>query len=276
MRLRFEGIPRPVSFQGCDALLPFLKPPLAAWPHTLANAEAVHPVLTVARTAAGYRVTTCVHDTTSYDYVDAYEAVAGFFAELYTAFIVANPDLLCIHAAALRFKKGLFVFPASGKAGKSTLAVHGAAAGAVFFTDDVLPIRDSEGLGVSLGMAPRLRLPLPANVTADFRAFLKDRAVLENSYGKFVGLKPGEIASFGSAAPIVAIVLLDRVEDGPPILEEIGKSEVLRDLMRRNFTQGIDAEAKVQRLLQIAKSGTCYRLRYATCDSGLALLRDMS
>jgi len=276
MRLRFEGIPRPVSFQGCDDLLPFLNLPISAWPHRVEKSEASKPTLTLARTAAGYRVSSCVHDVTSYDYADAYEAVAGFFSELYIAFIAANPDLLCIHAAALRFKSGLFVFPASGKAGKSTLAVHGAAAGAVLFTDDVLPIRDSEGLGISMGVAPRLRLPLPANVTADFRAFLKDRSVLENDYGQFVGLKSDEIASFGSAAPIMAIVLLDRIERGAPALEKIGKSEVLRDLMKRNFTQGIDAEAKVRRLLQIAKSGACYRLRYVTCDSGLALLRKIS
>ncbi len=275
MLFRFEGVPAPVSILGCDPLLPFLCPPISTWPHAILETAAPDSVLTLARTQTGYRVETRVHHFTSHDYVDRYEAIAGFFAELYTAFIAANPELLCIHAAALKMGDGLFVFPASGKAGKSTLAVHGAAAGALLFTDDVLAIQDDAGLGVSLGVAPRLRLPLPANVTAGFRAFLDDRDVLGNGYGKFVGLRPGEMARFGATAPIAAIVLPERVERGAASLEPIGKSDVLRDLMRRNFTQSIDAEAKVSRLLQIAKAGTCYRLRYATCEDALARLRDI-
>lgn len=276
MRLYFEGVSGPIEFLGCAPLLAFLKPPISTWPYVVAQDATAEPILTLARTQAGYQVKANIHDHAAYDYVDAYEGIAGFFSELYIAFIAANPDLLCIHAAALQMGDGLFVFPASGKAGKSTLAVHGAAAGALLFTDDVLPIRDSEGLGLSLGVSPRLRLPLPENVTADFRDFFAARDVLGNSYGAFVGLKPDEMASFGTTAPIAAIILPERIERGEASLEPIGKSEVLRDLMQRNFTQGIDAEVKVGRLLQIANAGNCYRLRYVTCDEGLACLRGLA
>ncbi len=260
----------------------------------------LNPVVVLERTRTGYRVESQGLDSAPYDYIDDYEAVAGFFAELYIAFIAANPELLCIHAAAMRWEGGLLVFPASGKVGKSTMAVHGAAAGATVFMDDVLAVRESEGSALSFGVAPRLRLPLPENVTDGFCGFLREREVLGNDYGRFVALRPGEIAEFGAAAPISAafhaarrraglrlrfrarsrrhpeIVLLDRMSSGSASMEAIGKSEVLRDLMGRNFTQGIDAETKLQRLLKIAEAGACYRLRYVDCEAGIGLLREIA
>ncbi len=276
MLLRFEGVPSPISFAGCDHLLPFLHAPIATWPNGAWDGDPLNPVVVLERTRTGYRVESQGLDSAPYDYIDDYEAVAGFFAELYIAFIAANPELLCIHAAAMRWEGGLLVFPASGKVGKSTMAVHGAAAGAAVFTDDVLAVRESEGSALSFGVAPRLRLPLPENVTDGFCGFLREREVLGNDYGRFVGLRPGEIAEFGEAAPILAIVLLDRMSSGSASMEAIGKSEVLRDLMGRYFTQGIDAETKLQRLLKIAEAGACYRLRYVDCEAGIGLLREIA
>ncbi|MCE2509394.1 MAG: hypothetical protein J4G10_00180 [Alphaproteobacteria bacterium] len=277
MLLRFEGVPSPVSFSGCEHLLPFLKPPVASWPNEAWTGDPTGPALAVTRSPTGYRIVAGNADSAeSCEYADDYEVIASFFAELYMAFIAANPDLLCIHAAAMRWEGGLLVVPASGKAGKSTLTVHAAAAGATVFTDDVLAVREHEGNALSFGVAPRLRLPLPANVTEGFHAFLRDREILGNGCGQYVALRPGEIARFGEAAPIAAILLLDRVEAGPPALEAIGKSEVLRDLLGRNFTHSLDAETKLSRLLQLAKTGACYRLRYVDCESAIRLLREIA
>ncbi len=283
MLLRFEGVPAPVAFRDCDSLLPRLAPPIATWPHAAWQGKETKPSVILERTADGFRVEAPPSGRSgrdrppdyAHDYTNDYEAIAGFFAKLYGAYILANPDLICLHAAAVKFEGGLVVLPASGKAGKSTMAVHCAAAGAKLFTDDVLPVRDGVGLGVALGVAPRLRLPLPGNATEGFRAFLGARDVLGDAYGRFVGLRPGEIAAFGETAPIGAIVLLDRKEEGAPSLASIGKSEALRDLVGRNFTRSIGAEERLSRLLRIAGAAPCYRLRYAACEPAIPLLREV-
>ena len=150
MLLHFEGVPAPVSFVDCDHLLPFLVPPLTSWPNAVWDEDPAEPVLTLTRTPTGYRLFAGSSDPEMpSDYVDDYEAIASFLAELYMVFIDANPERLCIHAAAMKWEDGLLVFPASGKAGKSTLVTHGAAAGATVFTDDVLAIKENEGLALS-------------------------------------------------------------------------------------------------------------------------------
>lgn len=52
------------------------------------------------------------------------------------------------------------MFPESSKAGKSTLTVAFAAASYRVFGDDVLGLT-AQGEGVAMGVAQRLRLPLP-------------------------------------------------------------------------------------------------------------------
>src|SRR5690606_30526187 len=74
--------------------------------------------------------------------------------------LLRHASPLCLHAAAA-VMGGLAWLPAVGKAGKSTRCAELAARGHLLYCDDVLPIDPSTGLGLAMGIAPLLRLPLP-------------------------------------------------------------------------------------------------------------------
>jgi hypothetical protein len=77
------------------------------------------------------------------------------------ALVSENPDRLCFHGGAALFGERLAIFPGRSRAGKSTMIARLAAGGHTVFGDDILPL-DEVGDGLALGVAPRLRLRLPA------------------------------------------------------------------------------------------------------------------
>jgi hypothetical protein len=103
---------------------------------------------------------------------DPVDAACGFIAELVRAYVNELPDRLCLHAAAAEIGGRLVIFPSTHKAGKSVLSAALAAAGCRLSGDDIVLIDAQNGIGISGGLCPRLRLPLPANLQPVTRAFI--------------------------------------------------------------------------------------------------------
>jgi len=162
-------------------------------------------------------------------YRDPLDAACDFVADLVNGYIADNPGTLCLHCAAVEFSKGLVIFPAAYRTGKSTLAVALAQAGAKVFTDDVLPLpqRHGNGNGMALGILPRLRKPV-ANDTGDaFRAFTKERAGADSEKFLYLNLNRDELAPFGTMATIAGVVIPQRTE-GPAALVAASDGEAVK------------------------------------------------
>lgn len=203
--------------------------------------------------------------------VSAMQVVCDVHDVLFDWFLKANPRHLCLHGAAVRIGAGLVCFPSVQKTGKSTLCVALAARGHAVHGDDVLAIEPEEGRGVALGIAPRLRKPLPQGVGAHWLRFVNERAGPADRRWVYVELRDGEIAPLGDALPIAAFVLLARGSAGAT-LETVAKSDMLKEILLQNFARQVPPVELLDRLMQLTERVPCYRLRYGSVAGAARLI----
>jgi hypothetical protein len=191
------------------------------------------------------RVITDVHDAAIYWY------------------LAENRNLLCLHGGAVKIGGGLVCFPARGYTGKSTLVANLAARGHKVFCDDVLGLAPPKERGVSLGLMPRLRVPLAPSLSPEVRNFIATHQGPADR--QWIYLKPnaGQIAKLGESAPIQAFVILERRDAGKPELIEAGTAEVLKELIAENIIRKLPMPVIFDRLHRLAATRRRYRLRYS-------------
>jgi hypothetical protein len=178
-------------------------------------------------------------------------------------FLAKHANYLCLHGAAADIGDGLVCFPSIGKAGKSTLVAHLAALGQRIFCDDVLGIERGRNNGVSLGLPPRLRSPLPRRTTKPIRSFIRNQRGYADRDWIYLALKSNLLAQLGETAPIKAFVFLDRQNKGPPQLKPAAKSYVLKELISQNIAQKIPPRDIFDRLHILATTRPGYYLTYS-------------
>lgn len=191
------------------------------------------------------RVLTDVHDAAIYWY------------------LADNPELLCLHGAAVKIGGGLVCFPARGRTGKSTLTANLAALGHKVFCDDVLGLAPPRERGVSLGLMPRLRVPLAPNLSVEVRDFIATHRGPIDHQWHYMKLGPGQIARLGESAPIQAFVILERRDAGRPELSEAGTAEILKELIAENIIRKLPMPQIFERLHRLAVTRRKFRLRYS-------------
>ena len=273
MLLTFDGVSRPVALVECEDLVACISSVLAGWPFAALDAPpARDPIITIRRTDEGFSLDAPWRQTPIH-YRDRVDTVCTFIVDLVRAYIADDTSLLCLHCAAAEFSGRLVVFPNRRRAGKSTLTVYLAAAGARIYADDILPIKAHGNRGSAPGIAPRLRLPLPENADAAFRDYVRRRSGLSNKRYLYLELGPDALASRGEEAPIGGFVLLHRVRDAPPRLERVRRSDILRSVIVQNFARDVEAVDVLRRARSLVEQAQCYRLRYSDGAQAVDLLR---
>lgn len=195
-------------------------------------------------------------------------AACSLAAELLCLRLERDAELVGLHCGSVEINGRLALFPQSSKAGKSTLAVAFAAAGYRVFGDDVLGLT-AEGNGVGMGVAPRLRLPLPASFSPAFVGYAERQAGPEDGRYRFVIPPAGRLAASGDECPVGALVLLERVE-GPnvePDVVPLSSGDGLLQLLCQNFAHADSfqqplPQALMARLLPLMQRVPCLLLRY--------------
>jgi hypothetical protein len=275
--IRFRGIPRGVLVPDRPDLRQGLEDVLAGWPTDIrplarpadARGEvvsALHPSPDGATFALASRYT----DTALYG-LGLAGALCGLLADVLTAHAEANPGTFTLHCGAVRFGDGLAVLCGPRRAGKSTLVARLAAEpDLAVFCDDVLPV-DAEGHGLALGLAPRLRLPLPPVASARFRDHVA--AHLGPADDRYGYLCTPTVARHGTRAPIAALIVLDRRESGAARLHRLDPGEGVQHLLSRNFGD-LQTPAHAFALAEAtARAARCLTLVYADLEDAVALLR---
>src|SRR5690554_4075240 len=112
-------------------------------------------------------------------------AACSLVGDLISQRLSLEPQLLGLHCASVELNDRLVLFPENSKAGKSTLSVAFAAAGYKVFGDDVLGLT-AQGEGVAMGVAPRLRLPLPDSFSSEFVRYAIEHAGPEDERYRFI------------------------------------------------------------------------------------------
>lgn len=204
----------------------------------------------------------------------AIQVIGDVHDVLFDWFLAARPQHLSLHAAAARFGDACVCFPSVARAGKSTLMIELARRGHQVLCDDVLPLGPQQNRALGLGIAPRLRLPLPPEASAAFRRFLAEREGPQSHRLMYACLHPGEIAPLGTELPIAGLVLLARDSRHHRAgLGPISRAEVLRELILQDFADAVPAPEKLDRLIGVLEGARCFRLRYATMSSAVDVLR---
>ncbi len=270
--LSFANLNGPVVLTGCADLRPVIEQVLRGW--NVSPYEGPHqaePLITIEKSGNFYiRRSRWLSQPAGFE--DPLDAVCDFLVDLSKAYLESNANMMCLHGAAAHFDHGLVVFPSTYRAGKSILSVELARRGIRLFSDDVLPIEHDRNFALAPGILPRLRLPLPTDMGGGFKSFVKSRPGAASDRFQYVGLHHHELAALGEAAPISGIVLLDRDDAHGPELLPARASDVLKNIILRNFSRTIAATEVLDRLITISGQADIGLLKYATVGQAADLL----
>lgn len=278
-RIVFEATGWALDFVGCEAIVSELPRVFRGWriaTGTPQDFPKTRPRGTISRRGDGWhwqeqgapkarswdrvpprtpmRVITDVHEA----------AIAWFLAD--------HADSLCLHGAAVKIGGGLVCFPAKGRAGKSTLIATLAAHGHKVFCDDVLGLPPATGRGMSLGLQPRLRVPLAPNLAKPVRDFIVTHSGPTDASWNYLHLGRGQLARLGESATIKAFVLLERADGGKAELTEAATAEVLKNVIAENIIRKLPMDVIFERLHKLVRGKPRYRLRYSDPDEAARLL----
>jgi len=271
LHLAIEDLTRPIALIDCRELVDHFPIIFPGWHITEVPESAQPPILTLRREKTTYILEANWLNKPLHR-KDKADALCGLVAELVRAYVNNDTKFLCLHGAAAEFAGRLVIFPSKFRAGKSILSACLAAANIKLFCDDALPISLLEGHGIASGLAPRLRLPLPDNLSAESRRFIEANAALKGRQYLYLDLKQG-LATRNSHAPVGAFVLLEREEGVTAVLEAISEGQVLRQVVWQNFAREADAPQILERLNKMVSGARRYRLRYDRAEDAVKLLK---
>ncbi|MDQ7727630.1 PqqD family protein [Halomonas sp. SpR8] len=184
-------------------------------------------------------------------------------ADVAGAFLRQHSDYIGLHCGAAEIEGQLVIFPESHRAGKSTFTAALAAAGYRVFGDDVVALTP-EGEGMSLGIAPRLRLPLPTAMDEALLEFISQhRGPSDSRYG-YLALDDTQLASHGEKSPVGAILLIDRDSRVTnPQLTSLQHGEGLWQLLKQNFADTLSDQMLIAKFWPLVQRIPCFLLRYS-------------
>lgn len=268
-----HGLTRPLHFNaGAEHIAGMLAAVLVGC-SMAASGAAQAPLLSVS--LSGDEVLIERHDDGSFFHEpSAVSAVCTLVVEIVDALAAAAPGLVCLHAAAAEFSGQLVLFPATHRAGKSTLMARLSAGGRRVFADDILPFDLGSGEAVATGCLPRLRLPLPRGASPEFSHHVRRNTGISDGYYAYLAL-PDETASvrFGERRRLGAIVLLDRRKRRVAArLEPAAPDSALLEILMRNTRGDRDAALLVSTFAAIVGGIPVRRLVYFDLDDAARCL----
>ena len=260
-----RGPGRSIRLDGADAMMSHLRRLAPDWPP--ASAADAGARVTVTTDGLGHvRIASSVYEAPAYAFAAGFEAANGILGALIGSYAALDSRLSLLHCGAVRAGGDLLVLLGDNFAGKSTLSVALAAAGAELYADDRLVVVDGpDGFrGRALGIRPKLRLPLPAEAGEDFRRFVAARSVPATADVTLVDRRPGEQVGFGEEAPLGRLLVLDRQpgHEGPPALAPVGRAEATRLLLDGGFAPHLDGQARLDRTIRLAGATGPRRIVY--------------
>lgn len=273
----FRGLSAPLRLSGAEALLPLLSATLPGWPHGVSPADpGARPFFTITGQPGSDRLLCEPHvEDRPARAMDPVNAVCDAIAELAVALPAEDDRLLCLHAAGVVLAGRVVVFPNVRRAGKSTLSAALAWAGHQVFSDDVLPVGFPGGkvaVVQSMGVAPRLRLPLPDSLPQGFRDWAGLVAGPENRQYRYLALS--DAPARGDSLPVGAFVLLDRQEEPCPARLELVPTDAAMDaLLHQNFTRDRHSGDILDVMAATLAALPIWRLTYSGLEDALACLQ---
>lgn len=272
----FHGLKAPLRLIAADPVLRLLPEVAPGWSHEVRPADPeARPFYRIAAVpgAAQFHCENLVEPAPPRS-LDAVNAACDAITGLAMALPAEDAGVICLHAAGVEFAGRLVVFPNIRRAGKSTLSAALAQAGHRVFSDDVVPLAfPAQGppLARSMGIAPRLRLPLPEVAPAGFAAWVEAVAGPTNRQYRYLRL-PGQ-PGHGESLPLGAFVILDRQEGPVPArLEAVAADQAMDVLLHQNFTRDRHSGDILAAMGRALAGVPVFRLSYWDLEGAVACL----
>jgi hypothetical protein len=203
-------------------------------------------------------------------------AADALAAALTTSLAQQDARWLQAHAAAISLPRGYLLLYGDSLAGKSSLASIAAFLGAPVVSDDRLVVEvpiEGQPIGIALGAAPRLRQPLPADFGADFHAFALHHAGRREGQVSLLNLaRPKEQVAAGERNRLLALVALERRDEGSIELSPLGQGLALKRLYGAFAAPHLAAEAMTRRLHKLVRRVPAHSLVFSRSRDTAALL----
>jgi hypothetical protein len=270
-----------IPVRNAEALLAHLPVFLAGWPfRRIDDAGVFGAAIEIEERSAG-RIAVRFDGRSGVETVfgNEFEAADGLADALVTGYVLRNKGLACLRAGSAQLGRGLVVLLGEAQSGKSSVALHMAAAGYRLFGEDRLAVRlapEGMGAGICLGLTPKVRLPLPPDCGARLREYVDSFTEIRDDSTAYLKLWEGEAAGFPEEAPIAAIVVLEREKAGPCRLAPAMPADIVPALIDNCLAP--DTDALVPPLTGLASRVAGYTLRFSSSREAasalLAALRD--
>ncbi len=269
--LQFRGVTLSVRLVDAPEVEIALAQALKGWPVDAApNPDAQSREAVICGTQDGF-TTHSVYLEESLNGLGVAGATCAAIADLAQDYFESRPGSLALHCAAFRFNDRLIAMTGPSRAGKSTLAARMTQEPDVeVFCDDVLPM-PSDGIAIGLGIAPRLRLPLPDTVSPAFKAHVARHTGPNDN--RYAYLCAPTVAPHGTRASLSVLLILDRRDAATARLHSVADDEALHFLLSQNMSDLNTPQAAFDRLSDLLSGITCLRLVYSDLEDAVALIR---
>jgi len=270
--LYFNCLNDPVLLVGCDDLIKDFSLLFPEWKFQVGGSHK-SPLISIQYEDGEYRFSASwLKEVKSY--IDKVDVLCELIAQFLVAKSFYDGNALYLHAAAVAINQKLIVFPSQYRAGKSLLTVCLAANGYQYFCDDVLPLTIEECKGRSLGVAPRLRLPIPDNIDSNSKDFIESRMELRGKRYAYLTLNRMNKASKDDLLEIGAFVLLSRQKGIQAQIEEIPATTIFQQLIKQNFAREIKGSLILTTLSQVISQAKCVKISYDKVDDAIKLISE--
>jgi hypothetical protein len=167
----------------------------------------------------------------------------------------------------------LVVFVGGPRSGKNLLVACLAATGNPVFASHILAVSPDGQTAMSLGLAPRLRLPLPEGLQEPLRAQFESS--LDRLDPNIAYLRPDNdgVVVHGETAPIRAFVVLDQSASPSATLSQASNGRLLRRLLLNSFGQGLNAQALLEKVKAVVGDVPCFRMAWSDPQEAVNALR---
>lgn len=278
---RFAGPHQPITVAGAATVGDELSVLAGAWPRDPAvtdgpNGAAAQISLTI--TTAGYHIAAQTPGATPDILDDPMDAANTLCGALIGAYVAQDSALLSLHSAGVVIPGGAVALMGNSLAGKSSVSLHLATAGCAFICDDRLVVRVPPGEpfveAVSLHLAAKMRLPLPKGCKEPLRRFVethrqaRERDPGWDEYVTYLRLDDREQLPFAAAAPLQALILLERHPAGETQLRPASQADMVRAILHHGVAPHLNSQAILDMAKSLAARVPGYHLRFA--DSGAA------
>ncbi|MCK5273831.1 MAG: PqqD family peptide modification chaperone [Alphaproteobacteria bacterium] len=273
MLLKFDTMCRPVQLARGLKVLPHLMRVFAGWPYREVPKVGNPGVLLNILHDEGRYVLEAPWLRGRLHYGDAADLAQGLATHVARGWFLEHPGLLWLDAAAVAFGDQIVVFVGGPRSGKSLLAASLAVSGNPVFADSILPVLPDGQQGMSLGMAPRLKLPLPEELQDPLRGLVEGQMESGSDSVGYLQPRDGSIAPFGRTARIRAFVTLDRSVSSAATLSPSSSGKLLKRLLLNSFGERMTVDELLEKVQIAVGDAPCFRMTWSDPQEAVNALR---